>query len=355
MSLIERAVSRLSQTEQDKVPAEAKAPHPAGTSERSATLDVLADRRSSVRDESDLAPGPVALNGVAPAASARPIPAAPVASTPVAATPVSAAQPPAQPAAPELPAPEPLRIHLESLRAAGLVTPTGDQTPTFSQFRVIKRPLITNAFGRQGRPPLPNAKRVMVTSAFPGEGKSFCAVNLAMSIAAERDHKVLLIDADVARPTVPRILGIPQHATGLLDWLAAETPPDIGQIVVPTNVESLSILRAGTRHEHATELLASAAMGRLLDELSGRYPDSILIFDSPPLLVTTESRVVASYMGQIVMVVEAGKTPRESVAEALSTIESCEVIGLVLNKAHKLETQGYYQGYGYGYGQGPSA
>jgi protein-tyrosine kinase len=345
MSLIERAVTRLSRTDQGS-PGEPGASHASGSPERSASLDLLADRRAAGRDQAEPSGGQPSMNGASAGRGvAAPI-AAPIGS-PV------AAHAPAQ-AAPDFVRPEPLRIHLESLRAAGLVTPTGDHTPTSSQFRVIKRPLIINAFGRQGRAPLHNAKRVMVTSAFPGEGKSFCAVNLAMSIAAERDHSVILIDADVARPTVPRILGIPQNAVGLLDWLADETPPDIREIVVPTNVESLSIVRAGSRHEHATELLASAAMGRLLDELTRRYPDSILIFDSPPLLVTTESRVVASYMGQIVMVVEAGKTSRESVAEALSTIESCEVIGLVLNKAHKLETQGYYQGYGYGYGQGPS-
>ena len=260
-------------------------------------------------------------------------------------------RPPATPPVPAATPAETLHIDLESLRAAGVVTPSGDQTPTFAQFRVIKRPLINNAFGRAGSKPLPNGKRVMVTSAFPGEGKTFCAANLAMSIAAERDHKVILIDADVARPAVPRMLGI-QHGEGLMEWLAADSPPPVGQIVLPTNVESLSIVRAGHRHDHATELLPSDAMGRLLDELSVSYPESILIFDSPPLLVTTESRVVASYMGQIVMVVEAGKTPRESVIEALATIESCEVIGLVLNKAEKLETQGYYQGYGYGYGYG---
>ena len=186
----------------------------------------------------------------------------------------------------------------------------------------------------------------MVTSAFPGEGKSFCAINLAMSIAAERDHGVILVDADVARPSIPRVLGIDARA-GLMDWLI-DGAPDLSRLVLPTNIETLSLLPAGRRHEHATELLASEAMGRLLEQLSQRYPECIIIFDSPPLLVTTESRVLASYMGQIVMVVEAGKTPREAVREALATIAANEIIGLVLNKAEKMETTGYYQGYGYG-------
>ena len=111
-------------------------------------------------------------------------------------------------------------------------------------------------------------------------------------------------------------------------------------------------MSAGRRDEHATELLASDGMSRLLDQLTKLYPDAILIFDSPPLLATTEARVLASYMGQIVMVVEAGRTPRDTVTQALSTIESNEIVGLVLNKAHNIESNGYYQGYGYGYGYG---
>ena len=321
MSLIERAVERLGR--RNEAGAERLEPHLA---ERPTTIDALADRLGADHDFQPAGP-------VHAATAARPS---------IAPAPVPPPRPPV----------EPIQLHLDSLRAAGFVTPSGEQTPTLSQFRVIKRPLVNNAFGRHNQPPIPNGKRVMVTSAFPGEGKSFCAVNLAMSMAVERDHQIILIDADVARPSLPRMLGIPP-GPGLLDWLSQDGQHDIADIVLPTNVPSLSIIRAGHRDEHATELLASKAMTRLLDELSARYPDAILIFDTPPLLVTTESRVVASYMGQIVMVVEAGKTSRESVNEALSTIETCEVVGLVLNKAHRLETQGYYQGYGYGYGQGP--
>jgi len=234
-----------------------------------------------------------------------------------------------------------------------MVVPNGPATQSSHEFRVIKRPLLGNAFGRHGQPSVKNGKRIMVTSAFPGEGKSFTSVNLAMSIAAERDHGVLLIDADVARPTIPRELGI--HAdVGLMDWLI-DGAPDLSQLVLPTNVETLSLLPAGRHDQHATEWLASDAMGRLLEELSRLYPDCVLIFDSPPLLVTTEARVLASYMGQIVMVVEAGRTNREAVTQALSTIESNEIVGLVLNKANNIETNGYYQGYGYGYGASASS
>ena len=239
---------------------------------------------------------------------------------------------------------EPVRLHLEGMRLKGMLTPESKQSITGEEFRVIKRPLLANAFGK-GTAPVKNGKRIMVTSAFPGEGKSFCAINLAMSIAAERDHKVLLIDADVARPSIPRELGISAEI-GLMDWLL-DPKLDIADLVLSTNVDKLSILPAGRRHQQATELIASASMSRLLEQISSRFPDRICIFDSPPLLVTTEARTLASYMGQIVMVVEAGRTPRDVITEALSTVESCEVVGLVLNKAKKIETSGYY-GYGYG-------
>jgi exopolysaccharide/PEP-CTERM locus tyrosine autokinase len=332
MSLIERAVARLTQDGTDPPGgAEPGAATPRNGAERKTTIEALADR---------MAAEPVVVapqhtdepSRGQPQAPARPHPAA---------HPAPGAQPLSGAATVE-----PVRIHLEALRARGMVVPSGTPTPTAHEFRIIKRPLLANAFGRNGQPAARNGKRIMVTSAFPGEGKSFCAVNLALSIAAERDHGVILVDADVARPTIPRELGFDAQA-GLMDWLV-DGAPDLSRLVLPTNIDTLSILPAGRRHEQATELLASEAMGRLLGQLTERYPDCIIIFDSPPLLVTTEARVLASYMGQIVMVVEAGKTPRDAVTQALSTIESNEIIGLVLNKADKIETSGYYQGYGYG-------
>lgn len=241
---------------------------------------------------------------------------------------------------------ESIRIHLESLRLRGFVTPDGERSPIAQEFRVIKRPLLANAFGR-GTAPVRNGKRVMVTSALPGEGKSFCAINLALSIAAERDHKVLLVDADVARPSLPRELGI-EADRGLMDYLIDDSA-DLSNLILETNVEKLSLLPAGRTDAHATELLASDAMSRLLDQLSTRFPDTLIVFDSPPLLPTTEARVLATHMGQILVVVEAGQSPRESVDAALEMVSGCEVVGLVLNKARNAQA-GYYGGYGYGYG-----
>lgn len=315
MSLIEKAVSKLTNVSADAIAVpDAEALQPAARAEKSgSTIERMSE--ALARDGQLRSPE----NGTA--ARAKPVP--------------------------EQHRREGVRIHLESLRSRGFVTPDGNQTQISQEFRVIKRPLLANAFGR-GVPAIKNGKRIMVTSAFPGEGKSFCAINLAMSIAAERDNKVLLVDADVARPSIPKELGITVEA-GLMDWLI-DGNLDISQLVLPTNVDKLAILPAGRRHQQATELLASASMSRLMELITARFPDRVVIFDSPPLLVTTESRVLSSYMGQVVLVVEAGKTSHESVQEALATIGSSEVVGLILNKARSAE-QGYYGGYGgYGYG-----
>jgi len=341
MNLIERAVARLTQDDTDTAADRADPPQePVARAERTTTIERLAERIESAET-------------VAPAAATVEAPArtAPGANAPATLAPAPAPAPAAlapahRPSVPPVDSDQTLRLHLEGLRARGMVMPTGAPTQASQEFRIIKRPLLANAFGRNGQPPARNGKRIMVTSAFPGEGKSFCAINLAMSIAAERDHGVILVDADVARPSIPQELGV-EVDIGLMDWLT-DGSRDISRLVRSTNIDTLSLLPAGRPNEHATELLASEAMGRLLEQLSQRYPDCILIFDSPPLLVTTEARVLASYMGQIVMVVEAGKTPRSAVSEALETIGSHEIIGLVLNKADKIETSGYYQGYGYG-------
>lgn len=229
-------------------------------------------------------------------------------------------------------------IDLEKLSARGYVNPHGQHSQIADEFRVIKRPLIHNAFTK-----LPNGKRnqnlVMVTSALPGEGKTFTALNLAMSITMELDHTVLLVDGDVSHPSMPDLLGVPNEP-GLLDVL---TRPhmDVADALVRTNVEKLTVLPAGLRQGRSTELLASEQMAGLLRELSSRYADRIIIFDSPPLLATTEARVLATHMGQIVMVVAADNTSQHAVTRALATIESCEVVLMMLNKASKTEV-GYY-------------
>lgn len=239
-----------------------------------------------------------------------------------------------------------VELDLEAMAAAGIVTPNSPRSQTGDQYRVIKRPLISNARGK-GVPILNHGNLIMVTSSLAGEGKSYTSVNLAMSIAAELDNTVMLVDADVARPSVLRMLGLPP-GPGLLDLL--EGTADMASVLLKTNIDKLTILPSGTPHGRATELLASEAMRLLLEDMAERYADRIIIFDSPPLLLTTEARVLATQMGQIVMVVQADKTLRSDVIHALSTIEACPVRMLLLNKSQADSIGGYGYGYGYGYG-----
>ncbi len=233
-------------------------------------------------------------------------------------------------------------IDLVRLDALGFVTPTNPRSRTADEFRIVKRPLIANA----SDPHIARGNLVMVTSALPGEGKTFSALNLAMSIAMELDRTVLLVDADVARPRLPQTLGLPD-SRGLLDVLA-DRSIDLSRVLVKTNVEKLTFLPSGRPHPRAAEMLASEGMAVLLDEIARRYEDRIVIFDSPPLLVTTESRVLASRVGQVVFVIHADHTLQGDVTKALATIESCPVKLVLLNRA-RTASQGTY-GYGYGYG-----
>lgn len=238
-------------------------------------------------------------------------------------------------------------IDLARLQANGFITPTVPDSKLLSEFRVIKRPLIRNALDKSAAR-VRNSNLIMITSALPGEGKSFVAVNLALSIAMEVDSTVLLVDADVVAPTVPRVFGI-KPGKGLMNVLT-EPDLDFAKVLVRTNINKLTLIPAGTPHRGASELLASDAMARLLDEVASRYSDRIIIFDSPPLLATTESRVLASHMGQLVVVVEADKTTHGTLKAALSTVESCPVVMIMLNKASQSEVGSYYGYYGYGGG-----
>ena len=232
-------------------------------------------------------------------------------------------------------------IDLNRLQELGVITGYDGKSRIAEEFRIIKRPLIQDAFNRS-KGHARNSNLIMVTSALAGEGKTFCSINLAMSIAMEMDHTVLLIDADVARPTMPRYLGI-KSEQGLMDVLLNDNV-DLADVIMRTNIEKLSVLLAGRKSLRSTELLASQSMSNLLTDISRRYHDRIIIFDSPPLLLTTESRVLATQMGQVVLVVESEITPQKQVMEALQQIESCSDIKLIYNKS-KLATSSSYYGY----------
>jgi len=232
------------------------------------------------------------------------------------------------------------KIDRDHLRRQGIIPPDGARTPIGECIRLIKSQLLINmAKAGPGSP----ANVIMVTSAVPGEGKTFCAINLAISIAQDRERRVLLVDADVAKPSISSRLGL-KVEQGLMDVLDRDI--DMSKVLRKLDIDRLTFLPAGTAHRHATELLASDRMRALVQEMAERYDDRVIIFDSPPLLAVSESVELANHMGQIAVVVEAGKTPERALVEALDRIDSSKVAGLVLNKA-KRSRRGY--GYGYGY------
>lgn len=322
MSIIEKAASRIDLKR--NAPAAANAPE-------AAAIDAIeAAHAAAPNAPINLAPSP------APAAPEAAPHAAPKAAP-------KAAEAEARPA--QKSSTRRVDLDLNRMRDLGMVTAAGGRTRLLEDFRVIKRPLLQRAFAERAEGEKPG-NLIMVTSSLPGEGKTYCAINLAMSIAMELDHTVLLVDADVARPSVLRSLGLPAHR-GLMDILV-DDKIDMADVMLRTNVDTLSILPAGTSTPRATELLASSSMSTLVSEIANRYRDRVVIFDSPPLLLTSESRVLASHMGQIVMVVEAQTTTQHAVKEALRQLESYPNVNLIYNKTR--EFPGIEETYDYHYG-----
>jgi len=238
-------------------------------------------------------------------------------------------------------------LDFDELAKSGFLTPASKNRRLSEEYRIIKRPLLMNAFG-QGAAPVENGNLVAVTSAFAGEGKSFTSLNLAFSIALELDTTILLIDSDVVKCSLSKQLGL-EKEKGLLDILQ-DTNIDVGDVIVGTDLPGLNIIPAGLEHHSPTELLASKKMGVLLSELSKRYPNRVIILDAPPLLATTEASVIMHGMGQILLVVESGRTGHDAIQSAIEHLEvDTKVVGIVLNKSRYSKGSGYYGGY-YGYG-----
>jgi receptor protein-tyrosine kinase len=220
-------------------------------------------------------------------------------------------------------------LDLEAMAQAGFITPEAQQSHTAEEFRTIKRPLLLNAFG-SGKNKIERGNVVLVTSSKPGEGKTFVTINLAMSIASERDLHVLVIDTDVYRRQLEVQLGI-ENEKGLVDLLV-EDDLNLPDLLVRTDIPNLTILPVGVRNPQAPELLASQKMAALMADISARYPDRVIIIDTPPILASSEASVLAMLVGQVVMVVEANKTDTSNVEQALKLINTCENINFVINK-----------------------
>ncbi len=238
-----------------------------------------------------------------------------------------------------------VELDLDRLNAEGFITPKYSNSLLSNSYRMIKRPLLNNINGK-GATVLDNANVIMVTSSLPGEGKTFSAINLAISMAMEKDKNVLLIDADINKPSHYKLFGIDRRA-GLTDLLLDEVS-DMGEVLCRTNIPSLTVMSSGRLYEYSTELLASEKMDYFIQDIAKRYKDRIIIFDSPPLLQTTESSVLASHMGQVILVVEAESTQNHMVKRSLDLLSN-EIVLLLLNKQREKIKEGHY-GYGYGYG-----
>ncbi len=243
-----------------------------------------------------------------------------------------------------------LTINLEELDERGFVSVSNARKLINEEYREIKRKLLRNAFGALSKT-LKNSNIIMVSSARPSEGKTFTAINLALSFAAEQDKTVLLVDADVLKPNVTRTLRV-NPGEGLMEYLLDENK-DISDVLYRTNVDKLRIIPAGQTHHLSTELLASERMNYTIDEFSNRYPDRIVIIDTPPLIGINESAVLASFAGQAVIVTEEGRTKLNDINSIVDRLNPDMAVGFVVNKAvNESADNGNY--YGYYYGSGPS-
>jgi exopolysaccharide/PEP-CTERM locus tyrosine autokinase len=226
------------------------------------------------------------------------------------------------------------------LAKSGFLAPGPDQRRLAEQYRVIKRPLMRNASADRD-PPLPRGNLLMVASALSGEGKTFTCLNLSLSVARERDWDVVLVDADCSKPHLTRLFAAEQER-GLIDLLR-EPSLSFDTVVMPTDVPGLSLVPAGAHDDHASELLASKRMSELCASLA-QGVGRIIVFDSSPLLMTSEAAALAQQVGQIVVVVRANETPRPAVLAALEKLDSSKAVACVLN-------QGYGSASGLGYGE----
>ncbi|WP_150004674.1 XrtA-associated tyrosine autokinase [Iodidimonas muriae] len=234
-----------------------------------------------------------------------------------------------------------VHIDLDALAAHGYLTPKSMRSQLAEEMRLIKRTVVQTFWFQE----VDRANLIMVSSAFPGEGKSFVSLNLAISLACEVDFHVLLVDADFERPVIFDRLGL-GRGPGLMDLL--KNPDlDMSEIIMRTNIDRLSVIGPGSRDDMSTELLASQRMQQIAQEMADRYPDRLIIFDTPPLLSCSEPAVLAELMGQAVFVVEADSTQKEAIEKAVELVPSTCKLGLVLNKSTPGLGDKHYPYYGY--------
>lgn len=236
-------------------------------------------------------------------------------------------------------------VNREGLLEAGYILPDGPVTALAEEFRIIKRQLLVAVSGG-GEVAADKRQTILVCSARPDEGKTFCALNLALSLAAERDVEVLLVDGDVAKPEILKLLGLPD-GPGLIDAIS-DRHADVNDYVIATDLPGLSVLPAGPRLNDINELLASARTRQVLADLTRRHPRRVVIFDSPPALMASPASVLAGHVGQVLLVVRADETTEADLKDAVALLSACEHLSLMLNGAGVAATGRRFGYYGYG-------
>jgi len=240
-----------------------------------------------------------------------------------------------------------VEIDAQRLRADGRMPLEQMSRQIDEEMRRIKWPLLAAISGRAGVAPARN-NIIQVTSALPAEGKTFTSLNLAMSIAKDRAMRVILVDGDVARPGLTPALGLAEFR-GLNDVLENQSL-DVDEVTYQTTVPGLFFVPAGKWHEQSPEFFAGARMQEILESLSHRARQGVVIFDSPPLLATNEAQVASRYAGQVLLVVRADHTEQRAVLDAISLIEKTTPVSAVLNRVEASALSKYYGQYYYGYG-----
>lgn len=303
-------------------------------------IDRKAARRASLFERADVIFG---LDGM----NAKSVPSGLPESKRPAASPLPTAAPMARPVPPQQPEPriaetalakvEPavalngrrVTIDREQLREEGLIVPEDAVTGLLEEFRIVKRELLADARASGDDA----ARRILVCSPHPGEGKTYCAANLAIALAAERDVEVILVDADVLKPSVTRTLGIDEDEgswRGFMDTLA-DTSLRPESYVFSTDIEGLYVMPAGTVSARDAEFLTSARTGEVLDRLTRGAPNRFLIFDTPPALAASPAAELAAHVGQALLVVRADETSRAALEDARGLLSACADIKLLLN------------------------
>lgn len=209
--------------------------------------------------------------------------------------------------------------HLEKHR----VIPFLDDPTIIDRYNILRTQLLSRTRDK-------GHNTIMITSVLDGEGKTITAINMAVSIAREVKQTVLLVDADLRNPKIDKYLGC-NGEKGLSDYLQTEVP--VSDLLVNPGLAKMIVLPGGRPIVDSAEFLGSPKMEKLVKEMKTRYPDRYVLFNCPPLLSVADPMVFSSYVDGVILVVEAGRTPKGQIRRAVELLEGKNIVGMVLNKA----------------------